>query len=128
MAAKDHLNQTLFHGTTFRYGHIKKGDIIQPASAINAEPYHDPSLYTDAEYWAHATTDLSTARNYANWAANGVHEGFLEDGRLRSSYKPHVFQVEPISQVYLDPEDQTGVRSLGFRVVRRVLPNEVRPT
>ena len=124
MAARDHLNQTLFHGTTFRHGHIKKGDIIQPANAINAEPYHDTDVWPEAEYWAHATTDLSTARNYADWAANGVHEGTEADERRGLSYKPHVFQVEPVGQAYPDPEDTTGVRSQGLRVVRRVTRDE----
>lgn len=125
MAASDHLNQPLFHGTTFRYGHLKRGDIIKPGSAIDADVNHDPSSFPDAHYWAHATPSLREARNYAEWAADGATEANMEDDRMgKKPYKPHVFQVEPVGFSMKDPEHEKGIRAEGLRVVRRVLPNE----
>jgi hypothetical protein len=126
MPASDHLNGPLFHGTTFRYGHIKRGDIIKPGSHIDAVPHHDENVYPEAGQWAHATSDLEYARGYAGWTAHGPHEANWEDeSKGLKPFKPHVFQVEPVGEVSTDPEHPTGgVRAKGLRVVRRVLPNE----
>ena len=125
MAASEHLNQPLFHGTTFRYGHLKRGDIIKPAKDIDAPTNHDPNEVPESANWAHAVSDLKWARNYANWTANGPTEAnYADDLMGKKPFKPHVFQVEPVGKVEKDPEHPSGIRAEGLRVVRRVLPNE----
>lgn len=125
MSASDHLSKPLFHGTTFRYGHLKRGDIIKPAKDIEVPTNHDASEYPEAANWAHATPSVRWAYNYADWTANGATEANMEDfGKNRAPFKPHVFQVEPVGRVETDPEHPTGIRAEGLRVVRRVLPDE----
>ncbi len=121
MAAHESLSgKQFFHGTTFRYGHIKAGDIIKPGIEIGAEPHHDPREYPEAKHWAHATSKLDAARGYAEWNADGDHPNAAE----YENYKPHVFQVEPVGESMTDPRHPAGIRAKGLRVVRRVLPDE----
>jgi len=121
MAAHESINdKQFFHGTTFRFGHIKAGDHIRPGAEIDAEPYHDAEMYPEARHWAHATPSLSAARNYAEWNANGDHENAAE----YDNYEPHVFQVEPVGEAMTDPRHPAGIRAKRLRVIRRVLPDE----
>lgn len=128
-----HLNKELFgdyfyHGTTFRHGHIKRGDIIRPAEELGIEPNHPSRHFPESRNWVHATYRISDADIYARWTAQGDHEHARDDEKMGVSYKPHVFQVEPVGEMEVDPKDRKSVRAKGFKVVRRVLPNEVRPT
>ena len=121
MPAHENLSgKQFFHGTTFRYGHIKAGDHIRPGVEIGAEPYHDAHDFPQAQYWAHATPNLSSARNYAEWNADGDHANAAE----YENYKPHVFQVEPVGEAMTDPRHLEGIRAKRLRVIRRVLPDE----
>jgi len=121
MAAHENISdKQFFHGTTFRFGHIKAGDYIRLGVEIDAEPYHDAEMFPEARHWAHATPFLSAARNYAEWNANGDHENAAE----YDNYEPHVFQVEPVGESMTDPRHLAGIRAKRLRVIRRVLPDE----
>jgi hypothetical protein len=121
MAAHENLSgKQFFHGTTFRFGHIKAGDHIVPGIEIDAGSHHDPSVFPEAQYWAHATPNLESARHYAEWAADGSHENTNEN----ETFEPHVFQVRPVGEAMTDPRNREGIRARRLRVVRRVTPNE----
>jgi len=124
----EHINQELFgkyfHGTTFRHGHIKKGDVIRPAEDLGVEPNHARNYFPESGQWAHAVHDAEQAWLYARWAAKGDHQGTIDDEKMGVSYKPHVFEVEPVGESHQDPRDFLSVRAKAFRVLRRVPPTK----
>lgn len=81
MAAGDHLNEELFHGTAQRF---KKGDVILPASQTGVRPNWGAKSKNDPNL-AHATESLDSARYYASVSA------LIKSGRAR------VYQVEPVN-------------------------------
>lgn len=105
----------LFHGSSDRYGLLKKGDTILPASKFGVPTNHDVLDYPDAPKFAHATYSRREAFHYANWAAKGVHEGAEEFGHAN----PVVYMVEGSKNQEEDPKNkETGVRSRhGFKVL-----------
>ena len=118
MAASDHLNGPLFHGTSQKF---KVGDVILPAETAGvrqnwgAKSKNDPKL-------AYATDQLDSAKYYAR-----VSQSLAETRDPESGPKAHVYQVEPVN-----PEEarwvdtkfgkeslRQHVSSEGYRVVKR---------
>jgi len=82
MAASDHLNETLFHGTGYKF---KKGEVILPAAQGEVERNWGAKSKNDPNY-AYATDDLEQAKYFASVAS------LLGEGR-----RPRVYQVEPVN-------------------------------
>lgn len=107
MAASDHINPRLFHGTTHPF---QAGDIVEPRSR-NIMPQV-----------AFASDDESLARTYAGILADkGVTGGGIRMGQTGPA---RVFEVEPV-----DPEENLTYHGWGkgiytsrkgFRVTREV--------
>lgn len=118
MAAQDHLNEELFHGTAKRF---KKGDVILPASQTGAKQNWGAKSKNNPNL-AHATNNLDSARYYASVAA-----------LLNRSGRARVYQVEPINPESAGWTEKSfsggkgGASTLrehtsaeGYRVLRRV--------
>lgn len=107
MAASEHLNPRLFHGTTHPF---EVGDIVEPRSRNTL-----PRV-------AFASEDLSLARTYAGiLAERGVTGGGIRMGKTGPA---RVFEVAPV-----DPEENLTyhghgkgiyVSRKGFRVIGEV--------
>lgn len=82
MAASDHLNETLFHGTGYKF---KKGEVILPAAQVEVERNWGAKSKNDPNY-AYATDDLEQAKYFASVAS------LFGEGR-----QPRVYQVEPVN-------------------------------
>lgn len=82
MAASDHLNEILFHGTGYKF---KKGDVILPASQAKVSTNWGAKSKNDPNY-AYATDDIEQAKYFAATAS-------LFD----KSRHPRVYQVEPVN-------------------------------
>lgn len=82
MAASEHLNEVLFHGTASKF---KKGDIILPAKKTGVERNWGAKSKNDPNY-AYAIDDLDSAKYFASVAS-------LSGGDRR----PRVYQVEPVN-------------------------------
>lgn len=82
MAASNHINTRLFHGTT---QHFKTGDVILPASSINPDVHREGRTKNNALDRAWAAPNPNSARMYS---------------RARSSSKGelfgYVYEVEPV--------------------------------
>lgn len=114
MAAHEHLNKVLFHGSSDRFGKLKKGDMIVSSSELGVDQHHESSSYPDAPYFAHATTDPETAAIYANWAAKGEHT----NKKLYGEANPVVYMVNSNKNQNVDPEESNSIRSTeGFKVI-----------
>ena len=110
MAASDHLNELLFHGTAHPF---QEGDIILPANKAGVETNwgrkskNDPNL-------AHATGDVESARYFASVASLG------KEGAV-----PRVYQVEPVNQETAQwREKRFAGGSGGFSVIREHVSTE----
>jgi len=127
MAAHEHLNEELFHGSSDRFGILKKGQIIIPGNSVRGliNQHHQDSEYPEALDYAHATFSRERAEIYADWAANGYlnevgkpvgHENIEKHGIA----KPIVYSVKPAADQEDDPQDWQSVRSKqGFEVIGR---------
>jgi len=118
MPAHEHIgpqfNNILFHGSSDRFGRLKKGDMIVSSYELGVDQHHEPRSYPDAPYFAHATTDPETAAIYANWAATGEHT----NKKLHGEANPVIYTVSPNKNQYLDPEEDNSIRSVeGFKVI-----------
>ena len=82
MSASDHLNETLFHGTAYKF---KKGEVILPAAQVEVERNWGAKSKNDPNY-AYATDDLEQAKYFASVAS------LFGEGR-----QPRVYQVEPVN-------------------------------
>jgi len=129
MPAKDHLNKELFHGSSDRFGVLKKGQLIVPGIEVDGliDQHHQDSDYPDALHYAHATYDRESAELYANWAAEGT-SLYSEEGEpaghanvvRHGVAKPIVYSVKPAENQEDDPNDWNSVRSTyGFEVIGR---------
>ena len=116
MAAHEHLNPQLFHGTAHRF---KKGEVILPANLANvpqnwgAASKNDPNL-------AHATSNLDSAKYFAS-AAKAVQDLRRQDVSLRA----RVYQVEPVNPQTARWRDKkfAGGRG-GFSTIREHVSSE----
>ena len=82
MAASDHLNGLLFHGTAHQF---KEGDVILPASKAGVKSNWGAKSKNNPNF-AHATENLESARYFASVASIG------KEGAV-----PRVYQVEPVN-------------------------------
>lgn len=118
MAASDHLNETLFHGTGYKF---KKGEVILPAAQAKVRSNWGAASKNDPNY-AYATDDLEQAKYFASVAS------LFKEGR-----QPRVYQVEPVNPETAGWREKkfAGGRggsstfrehasSEGYRVVKRV--------
>lgn len=127
MAAHEHLNQELFHGSSDRFGILKKGQMIIPGNRVRGlvNQHHQDSEYPDALYYAHATYSRERAEVYADWAANGYlnevgHPVGHENIETHGVAKPIIYLVKPATYQEDDPQDWQSVRSTdGFEVIGR---------
>jgi len=118
MAAKDHLNKELFHGSSDRFGVLKKGQLIVPGNEVEGliDQHHQYFDYPEALNYAHATYSRGAAEIYANWAAE-CHK--IENGKP-TGVKPIVYSVKPAKNQEDDPYEWGAVRSTyGFEVIGR---------
>ena len=84
MAASDHLNPKLFHGTAHPF---KEGDLVVSPEARNVEVNeHRKNVMKDAGY-VYATTDRNEAARFAGVQAERV------------GADPLIFEVEPTGEV-----------------------------
>jgi len=115
MAAKDHLNKQLFHGTNVPF---VSGEVIVPMGNIGQD-WQD--AFPEAGNYAHATIDPVYARVFAMRA----HESFGSD--IGNESKPRVFRVRPLSTVEPDPSDpkESFRVKKGFEVID--LHSEAKP-
>ena len=116
MAASDHLNEPLFHGTAQKF---KVGDVITPASVSGvrqnwgAKSKNDPKL-------AYATDQPESAKYYARVAS-------LMANTEPSGARARVYEVEPVNPQearwvntkFGNESLRQHVSSEGYRVVRR---------
>lgn len=93
MAAHEHLNQELFHGTAHPF---KPGDILRPNQTL-----HGPS--TGKHVYL---TSRDMAGEYADMAVEQLSDMGKLDPKI---HKPRVFQVKPLGPV---EEDPSGIRLL----------------
>lgn len=114
MASSEHLNETLFHGTSRRF---KAGDLILPPSQTGAQrnwgakSKNDPNL-------AYATDSVEDARYYG--AVSMI-------GNKRSDARTRVYEVEPVNPEtagwtetkFRDGSLRQHTSPEGYRVVRR---------
>lgn len=117
MSASEHVNETLFHGTSRKF---KVGDLILPPSQTGvranwgAKSKNDPNL-------AYATDDLESAKYYARVSSG------LEEVRSSSPQRARVYQVEPVNPEtagwvetkFRDGSLRQHTSPEGYRVVRR---------
>ena len=117
MPASEHINETLFHGTSRKF---KTGDLILPPSQTGAtrnwgaKSKNDPNL-------AYATDDIESAKYYARVASS------LGQTRSNSPQRSRVYQVEPVNPEtagwretkFRDGSLRQHVSPEGYRVVRR---------
>jgi hypothetical protein len=108
----------LFHGSSDRWGILGKGQYVVPADAIDVNTTHEEADYPESGQYAHATENLTHAKNYARWSAMGAHE----DAETHGDASPVIYQVEPASDMEEDPyAGELNYRSRhGFKVVQRV--------
>lgn len=110
----------MFHGTSFPF---KEGDVVLPpktAGVWSRWKNDDPEGQTvdkDVDEKAYATTNLSWAQHFANYAHHYNNQGGQEGG--------YVYQVEPVDSTespdIYHGRDYTEIKSRkGFRVIRRV--------
>jgi len=138
MAASDHLNKRLFHGTSLRFGLVRPGEKIIPAfdlkKLLNIEHVDDISNYrigyNETQDWddigaeeddfmnpespglVHVTPNFKGAKNYARWAAMGG-----AYNRDEGYHRPVVYEVEPSHDMEPDEyDDGSYVSPTGFRV------------
>jgi len=122
MAANEHLNEALFHGTGRQF---KKGDVILPANKAGVETNWGAKSKNDPNM-AYATDDLDSAKYFARVAS-------IPDQKAR----PRVYQVEPVnpeSAQWTEKKFAGGrggsstirehVSPEGYRVVQRVWINK----
>jgi hypothetical protein len=126
MAANEHLNEALFHGTGRKF---KKGEIVLPASKAGvkqnwgAKSKNDPNV-------AHATDSLDSAKYFASVAS-------LVSSTSDKTARARVYQVEPVNPESANWTEKRfaggkgGASSLrehtsaeGYRVVKRVWINK----
>lgn len=114
MSASEHVNETLFHGTSRRF---KAGDLILPPSQSGAtrnwgaKSKNDPNL-------AYATDNLQDAQYYGSVSMIG---------NKRSDARTRVYQVEPVNPEtagwvetkFRDGSLRQHTSPEGYRVVRR---------
>lgn len=114
MPAHEHVNETLFHGTSRRF---KAGDLILPPSQTGAtrnwgaKSKNDPNL-------AYATDNLQDAKYYGSVSMIG---------NKRSDARTRVYQVEPVNPEtagwtetkFRDGSLRQHTSPEGYRVVRR---------
>ena len=118
MSASDHINKTLFHGSSDRWGILNEGQYVVPANALSVNITHDEADYPESGNFAHATENLTHAKNYALWSAKGAHE----DAETHGDANPVIYQVEPADDMEDDPyAGELNHRSrYGFKVKHRV--------
>lgn len=106
MAAYEHLNKILFHGTNVPF---VAGDVVVPMGDIGQEWKEE---FPETVDYAHATTNPE----YAQMFATRAHE---TDTDLLDESKPRVFRVRPISKIEPDPTDpKESFRSKdGFEII-----------
>lgn len=120
MAASEHLNETLFHGTAHRF---KKGDVILPAKLANAKQNWGAKSKNDPNL-AHATNDIDSAKYFASVA---------KLMNQNDSSRARVYQVEPVNPETAQWRDKKfaggaggsssireHVSSEGYRVVKNI--------
>jgi len=114
MSASEHVNETLFHGTSRRF---KPGDVVLPASQTGskqnwgAKSKNDPNL-------AYATGELESAKYFSAVSA-------LMDTSKASRMR--VYQVEPVNhdtatwqnKKFREGSIREHVSPEGYRVVKR---------
>lgn len=120
MPASDHVNESLFHGTSRKF---KTGDLILPPAQSGAtrnwgaKSKNDPNL-------AYATDSLENAKYY------GSVSKLLND---RPDARTRVYEVEPVNPEtagWTDTKFRDGslrqhTSSEGYRVVRRAYTSRV---
>lgn len=98
MAAKDHLNERLFHGTN---AILNVGDVLEPRRT------------TFAGKLIHATTDLEEAKQYA-------YSGLIVAKKWNQKTAP-IYEVEPVDPdenlVRLPDPEKHRASQKGFRIV-----------
>jgi hypothetical protein len=107
MAAHEHLNKQLFHGTNVPF---VSGDVIVPMGDISQSWQDD---FPETGNYAHATSDPV----YAQVFAMRAHETL--DGDIGDESKPRIFRVRPMSTVEPDPSDpkESFRDKKGFEVI-----------
>jgi len=120
MAAKDHLNKELFHGTNDKYGVLRPGDMVVPRSVLQKGTKEKPgTLWHDVETHAFATTNYDDAKEYAR-----------NQRTSNDSYNIAVYEVHPAEDMIEDDfhgeewDRQSYASPTGFRVKRKVWPTE----
>jgi len=116
MSASEHLNKTLFHGTTTKHGVLNPGDVIVPRSVLQKGAKEKPgTLWHDVETHAFATTNYDDAKEYARHSADKA--DFLY---------PIMYEVEPSKDMFKDDfhgegwDKQSYASPTGFRVKKVV--------
>lgn len=106
MAARDHLNFDLFHGTNVPF---KVGDIVEPMETDS--PWQEE--FPETNEYAHATYSPKYAEVFADRAHETMSEDFGDESR------PRIFRVRPVGRTEPDPTDPVLSRRSreGFRVV-----------
>lgn len=113
MAASDHLNPKLFHGTAHPF---KEGELVTSAESRNVEVNeHRKDVMKDAGY-VYATTDRNEAARFASVQAE------------RAGAEPLIFEVEPTGDVEKSGVDfgqgDPGVHVRSRAPMRVVKPSE----
>ena len=120
MSASEHINESLFHGTSRKF---KTGDLILPPAQTGAQrnwgakSKNDPNL-------SYATDDLETAKYYGS--VSKIMDT-SPDARTR------VYQVEPVNPEtagwtetkFRDGSLRQHTSSEGYRVIRRAYTRRI---
>lgn len=118
MAASDHLNETLFHGTITKHGVLNPGDVVVPRSSREDIKEKRGSLRHDIATHVFATTNFDDAKEY---------------GRSKQDDTPYnavVYEVDPSGDMFEDDFHGEGwdghsyASPTGFRVKRVVWGGE----
>lgn len=114
MSASDHINETLFHGTSRRF---KVGDVVLPAQQTGATQNWGSKSKNNPKV-AYATDSMDSAQYYASVSK------LMND---HSTARSRVYQVEPVNpetaqweeKKYRDGTLRQHTSPEGYKVVRR---------